>query len=108
MGYRIKINCKKVYDNGTFYKQMSDDIIETQKRLDTISNEIYKIWGGAPGNNFIVSFNKHIKDFDAVVNFLRDNGELLRKNAYDHGNIDYEFATKMERSEFDDERNDKR
>ncbi len=102
MGRRIKINCRKVYDNGEEYQTVSDEIVEIQKRLDKISNDISSIWTGAAGNNFIVSFNRHIKNFDAVVNFLGDNGQLLKKNALEHGNIDGDFAQKVERSELDE------
>ena len=103
MGDRIKINCKKVYDSGMNYINVSEEIVNIQKRLDGISEKVHDILGGAPGNNFIVSFNKHIKDFDAVINFLGDNGTLLKRNALEHGNIDGIFATQMERSELDEQ-----
>ena len=103
MSDRIKINCKKVYDSGMDYISASEEITNIQKRLDKISNEVYDILGGAPGNNFIKSFNEHIKDFDAVINFLGDNGTLLKKNALEHGNIDGIFVTQMERSELDEQ-----
>ena len=103
MRNRIKINCKKVYDNGNLYEKSREEIISIQKNLNAISEEIRKIWGGADGNNFAVSLNKHIKNFDAVVNFLGFNGDLLKKNALTHNNIDNTFITKVERSELDEQ-----
>ena len=103
MHNRIKINCKRVYDNGNIYEKVSEEIVNIQKRLDNISNDISKIWGGADGNNYIVTLNRHIKNFDAVVNFLGFNGDLLKKNALEHGGIDNTFTTKMERSDLDEQ-----
>ena len=102
MGERFKINCKKVYDNGVYYIKESDDIKTIQKELDNISSEIAKIWGGEDGHNFIVSFNEHIKNIDAIVNFLGENGTLLKNNALEHSGIDNVLATKVERSDMDE------
>lgn len=102
MADKIRINCSKVYEGGTYYSNTSNEILEIQKRLDKISDEISGILGGAAGNNFIVSLNSHIKSFDSIINFLGDNGQLLKKNALEHGNIDNIFATQMERSELDE------
>lgn len=103
MGNRIMINSKKVYDNGRKYQEFSNEVINIQKELDTISSDISTIWEGADANNFIVSFNKHIKNFDAIVNFLGFNGNLLKKNALSHSNIDDIFATQMERNDQDEQ-----
>ena len=93
------INCKKVYDSGKEYANYCDEIIDIQKKLDEVSVNIDEIWDGIDENNFLVSFNKHVKDLDLIINFLGSNGILLKNNALKHGNIDDEFATQMERSE---------
>ena len=101
---RIKINCRKVYDNGELYLNTCDDGVNILKRLDNISTDISKIWGGADGNNFVVSLNKHIKELDKVINFLGFNGDLLKRSALEHSGVDNDFATKVERSELDEQR----
>lgn len=102
MGERIKINCKKVYDNGVNYLNESDEIKSIQNELDSISAEIEKIWGGEDGHNFIVTFNEHIKSFDAIINFLGENGNLLKNQALEHSGIDNTLATQVERSDMDE------
>lgn len=102
MGNRIRINCRKVYDNGVYYQDRSEEIINIQQELNNISSEIESIWGGADGHNFLVSFNTHINNLDQIINFLHDNGSLLKKNALNHNGIDNNFAAKMERSDIDE------
>ena len=103
MSNGIEINCKKVYDSGKEYVDYCEEIINIQKDLDKISNNISEIWNGVDDNNFIVSFNKHIKDLDLIINFLGSNGTILKNTALEHGNIDDNFATQMERSDIEDE-----
>lgn len=98
----LKINCRHVYDSGEGYIKNSDEIATIQKNLDTISNDIYKIWKGPDGNNFLVSFNKHIKSLDAVINFLNGNADILKTTALNHSNIDTKMARDIERSDIDD------
>ena len=102
MGNRIRINCRKVYDNGVFYEKNSDELVLVQKELDDICNEVGKIFGGPDGHNFQVSLTNHLQALDDVVNFLGENGDLLKKNALEHSGLDNTFATKMERSDMDD------
>ena len=99
MGDRIRINCKKVYDNGVDYIENSEEILEIQKDLKQISEDIKNAWKGADDHNFGVSFNKHIADLDLIIGFLSENGDLLKQNASGHEGIDNNFATQMERSE---------
>lgn len=103
MGNRIKINCRRVYDNGVYYENKSEELITIQKELDKISSEIGEIWGGVDAHNFRVSLNNHIEDLDQDVNFLAANGNLLKKNSLIHGGIDNTFATKMERSDINEQ-----
>ena len=98
----IKVNCNKVYESGLFYSKKADEILNIQKRIDSISSDIFGILGGAAGNNFTVSFIKHIKALDAPINFLEDNSQLLKTTALQHGNADGIFVTQMERSELDE------
>jgi len=98
----IKINCKHVYDVGEKYLKISDELIELQKRLDKISVDILKVWKGPDGNNFLVSFNEHIKSLDPVINFLGGNSEILKTVALDHSGIDTTMAKNIERSDLDD------
>lgn len=99
---RIRINCKKVYDNGMFYLDNCEKLSAIQKELNDVSDKIDEIWGGIDNNNFLVSFKKHIKDLDQVINFLEDNGDLLKKNALAHSGIDNNFTIDMERSDIDE------
>ena len=99
---RIKINCKRVYDNGTLYLSYCDELEKIQKELDESAGKIQEAWSGADCHNFIVSFQNHIKDIDKLINFLGENGELLKKNALDHSSIDTNFASSMERSDIND------
>lgn len=106
MAQGIEINCKKVFDNGKDYIKCSDEVIEIQKDLDNIATEIGNIWANddIASHNFLVTFNQHIKNLDLIINFLGANGLLLKRNALEHGNIDDNLATQIERSELDDER----
>ena len=99
---RIKINCRKVYDSGEFYEKYSNDIKDIQKELTKLSDEINEIWGGVDGDNFAKSLENHNKEFNAVVNFLDFNGDLLKRSALEHGNIDNVFTEKVERSDLDE------
>jgi uncharacterized protein YukE len=102
MSNRIRINCKKVYDNGQEYMNASDTIAGIQNDLKTIKDEIESIWVGVDDHNFKVSFGSHIEDLNPVIDFLKVDGDLLKTNALQHSGIDNEFATKMERSDVDE------
>ena len=102
MSNRIRINCKKVYDNGQEYMDASEAIAGIQNDLKTIKDEIESIWSGVDDHNFKVSFGSHIEDLNPVIDFLKADGDLLKKNALQHSGIDNEFATKMERSDVDE------
>ena len=103
MSNGIEIDCEKVYDSGKEYQDLCEEIIDIQKYLDTVSQNIYEIWDGLDNNNFLSSFNKHVKNLDLVINFLGSNGTILKDCASEHGNIDKDFATQMERSGLEDE-----
>ena len=104
MATPIEINCRKVYDSGKDYISYCEEIIEIQKDLDTVASNINELWNGLDNNNFLYSFNEHIKDLDLLINFLGSNGTILKDTASEHSNIDLDFATQMERSgEEDDE-----
>jgi hypothetical protein len=103
MGRVIEINCRKVYDSGKEYQNYCEEIIDIQKYLDEVSSNINEIWGGVDNDNFLVSFNNHVKDLDLIINFLGSNGQLLQNNALEHGNIDNSFATEMEKSGLEDD-----
>ena len=103
MGRVIEINCRKVYDSGKEYSNYCDEIIDIQNKLDEVSTNINEIWNGVDDNNFLVSFNQHIRDLDLIINFLGSNGLLLQDNAKGHGTIDDGFATQMEKSGLDDD-----
>ena len=96
---RIRINCKKVYDNGVSYLNCCDELRQIQTDLDNIAGNIQTAWKGVDCHNFIVSYENHIKDIDTLIDFLVQNGELLKKNALNHSGIDNSFAAKMERSD---------
>ena len=66
----IEINCRKVYDSGKEYSNYCDEIIDIQNKLDEVSTNINEIWNGVDDNNFLVSFNQHIRDLDLIINFL--------------------------------------
>lgn len=101
MGNRIRINCKKVYDNGVYYEKNSEDIESIQKELKDIYTTLEKEWEGVDDHNFLVSFGRHIDDINNMIGFLEVNGDLLKKNALEHSGIDNNFAVKMERSDMD-------
>ena len=45
MSNRIRINCKKVYDNGQEYMDASDTIAGIQNDLKTIKEDIFQLTG---------------------------------------------------------------
>ena len=98
----IKINCRKVYDNGMSYLSYCNEIKRIKSELETISSDIQNAWNGADSHNFMVSFESHISNIDFLTSFLDANGELLKKNALDHSGIDTRFASSMERSDIND------
>ena len=102
MGSRLRINCKKVYETGVDYTNISEEIIKIQGNLKNSYQAIENNWSGVDSHNFLVSLDKHINDLEQIYSFLNYNGELLKKNALEHGTIDNNFATKMERSDLDD------
>ncbi len=99
----LGINCKKVYDSGKEYIDYHNEIISIRKELEEVSNNISTIWQGADSNNFVSSFNDHIKELNLIINFLGSNGTLLKKTANEHSSIEENFAVDIERSDIEDE-----
>ncbi len=102
MGNRLRINCKRVYETGVDYTNISEEITKIQEDLKKCHEEIENNWSGVDSHNFLVSFDKHITDLTQINKFLNFNADILKKNALEHSTIDNNFATKMERSELDD------
>ena len=102
MGNIFRINCKRVYENGVYYNNNCEKIINIQKELKNIYDGIDNNWEGVDKHNFLVSFNKHIEDINTLINFLTVNSDLLKKNALEHSEIDNVFAAKMERSDINE------
>ena len=102
MGNRIRINCRKVFDNGVYYEKTGEEIESIQKDLENIYETLDKEWSGVDDHNFLVSFNRHINDMNQMIGFLATNGDLLKKNALEHNGIDNNFAVKMERSDMNE------
>ena len=91
--------------SGSFQniKNIFNEYICIYTGLTIPTKNIYEIWDGLDNNNFLSSFNKHVKNLDLVINFLGSNGTILKDCASEHGNIDKDFATQMERSGLEDE-----
>ena len=98
----IKINCKRVYETGLKYNQEAEEIEKEQKQLTNIAEAIGEAWTGADSNNFLVSFNNHIKDLDRAVNFLNEQASILKGNALEHSNVDINFTNNMKRSDMNE------
>lgn len=103
MGRGIKINCKRVYETGLKYDKEADLIKGEQEKLNNISSEINSIWTGGDSNNFLVSFNQHIKALDEIINFLNTKSGILKGSALDHSNVDNNFSNKMKRSDMNEQ-----
>lgn len=95
----IKINCRKVYETGIKYQKAAETIKESQNELESISSEILSAWTGGDSNNFLISFNEHIKKLENIEDFLDSNGVILRGDALDHNTVDNDFSEQMKRSE---------
>ena len=102
MGRKIKINCKRVYETGLKYAQQAELIRKEQSNLNSIAGGINAAWNGEDGNNFLISFNKHIESLNNVIDFLNTESSILKANALEHSNIDIEFTNKMKRSGMND------
>ena len=98
----IKINCKRVYETGLKYNKEADLVRQEQEKLNNISEGIYNAWTGGDSNNFLVSFNEHIKALDEIIEFLENNANILKSNALEHSNIDTNFTNNMKRSDIDE------
>ncbi len=95
----IKINCRKVYETGINYQSAADKVKENQNNLENIASEISGTWTGGDSNNFLASFNEHIKSLEPIEDFLDSNGAILKGDALDHNIVDNDFSERMKRSE---------
>ena len=98
----IKINTRKVYDSGVFYRNQADIVLSIRNNLLNIADDISKNYTGVASHNFLVSFKTHVAKLNDVLEVLDENGELLKENALSHGSEDTTFATKVERSDIDE------
>ena len=95
----IKINCKHVYESGLEYEDKAKEIENILKTLVKAGEDIKNIWPSDDGNNFLVSYNKHILDLNDIIEFLDDEAYILKGCALEHSNIDNNFSDKMKRSD---------
>ena len=99
----IKINCRKVYQAGLKYDKASEIVKNEQYKLNKISKRIEEIWKGGDSNNFLCSFDEHIKALDDIIRYLEDKSIVLRKKALEHSNADNNFSNKMKRSDINEQ-----
>ncbi|MBR4672187.1 MAG: hypothetical protein IKO78_03165 [Bacilli bacterium] len=99
----IKINPRKVYESGMKYHVYADRVIEDQRKLRGIKENVEKLWTGEDSHNFGVSFESHIDELDDIIDFLEEKSMLLKENALNHNTSDNNFKTKMERSDMDEQ-----
>ncbi len=97
MGKSIYINCKKVYETGTKYKNIAEEIRQKKRYLEEIVNNINGIWKGTDSAIFQASFSKHIYELNDIISFLEDKSMILKTSALEHSNIDSNFTTKMKK-----------
>ena len=102
MGNVFKINPRVVYEAGDDYVAKDEELKKIQLNLRKIYNNIDNAWQGTGGHNFKTSFYKHIENLNEQIDYLEEMGDILKKNALEHDDIDNEFATKMERSGADE------
>ena len=98
----IVINCRKVYDSGTYYENVEDEIKSIKEKLLKIAEDIKENYQGPDSHNFAVSFTNHINQLNDIEEFLEDKAIILKDTALKHNSVDNEFIAKVERS-VDDE-----
>ncbi len=96
----IVINCRKVYEVGSLYKNKSDEINIIENNLKKISDNIKSAWSGADSHNFIESFEAHIYELENLKNYLEGNSKLLKNNALEHNQSNNKYASRLERRNY--------
>ena len=96
---KIKFNCKQIYDTGTLYDAKIEEIREIKNEMANISNRIKENWTGDDNHNFLESFNAHIYDLTNIINYLEGNGKIMKDTALNHGKVNEEFFSRIERSD---------
>lgn len=102
MARKIKINCRKVYDTGMYYENISSDLKTIQEKMKKISNGITEAWSGIDSQSFLASFSSHIVSLDFLIEFLNFKADLLKKTAINHNTVDREFSEKIKRSDMNE------
>ncbi len=98
----LRINYKKVYDTGLYYKYISEILECKKEELKAISSNIQDSWKGVDSHNFLVSFNNHIEELNYLIEFLDNDSSVLKGCALDHNSTDSKFAENMKRSDIDE------
>ena len=93
----IMINCKKVYEVGSLYKNKKEEIDMIENNLKSISDNIKEAWTGADSHNFTESFGAHIYELENLKNYLDGNSEILKNNALEHNQSNKAYASRLER-----------
>ncbi len=99
----IKINCNKVYNTGTEYKQSSEEIKNYKEQLNEIYTGIEEAWNNDENVNFLASFKDHINVLDEYINFLDETGDNMKNISIKHNDSELEFKKRMESSDLDED-----
>lgn len=97
----LKINCQRVFDSGNLYVRKDEELVDLQNKLKNISKEIENAWEGPDSHNFVVSLNHHIENINLIIDFLSNNGDIMKQCAQRHNLIDDDMADGLERSDID-------
>lgn len=103
MARKIKINCRKVYDTGMSYENLSSDLKRIQDDMKMISDGVLDAWAGVDSQNFNTKFLSHIDQLNSLIDFLEFKSGLLKRTALNHNAVDKEFLEKMKRSDMDEQ-----
>jgi len=96
---KIKINCRRVYEVGNFYKESADNIRKMKNDMLEISANISIAWQGVDSNNFNSRFNSHVEYLDNLINFLESKSNVLKKTSIAHNAVDNDFSERMKRND---------
>ena len=91
----FKANCEKIEDVSNKLAKTADDLKGIYYRLQKIEGEMQEIWYDGAGYNFQLSFNEHNQQLSYMMNFVKNNSELLKRTAGVHDELDQDYGQAM-------------